>query len=147
MKSIYLIGSLRNPTIPEIGNILRDRGFDVFDDWFAAGKFADDEWRDYEKARGHSYGEALNGLAAHHVFHFDLEHLNRCHVAVLVMPCGRSGHMELGFMMGQGKPGYVLMDNQDRYDVMYLLCHAVKGKVIFALNDLIKELKDGSQHS
>ena len=41
MKTIYLIGSLRNPKIPEIGRQLRDLGFDVLDDWFAAGPRAD----------------------------------------------------------------------------------------------------------
>jgi len=119
MKSIYLIGSLRNPAIPEIGQKLRKLGFDVFDDWYAAGPEADDKWRDYEKARGHSYAEGLQGYAAKHVFEFDLHHLQRCGIAVLIMPAGRSGHLELGYMLGQGKPGYVLMDDPERWDVMY----------------------------
>ena len=36
MKSIYIIGSLRNPEIPLLGNDLRKLGLDVFDDWFSS---------------------------------------------------------------------------------------------------------------
>lgn len=116
---IYLIGSLRNPKIPDIARILRSDGHLVFDDWFAAGPTADDCWRDYEKRRGHSYLEALSGIAARHVFSFDLEHLTRAQAVVLVLPAGKSGHLELGWALGQGKKGYVLLDDPDRWDIMY----------------------------
>ena len=89
---IYLIGSLRNPEIPRIAQKLRALTNDeIFDDWFSAGKDADDNWRDYEKARGRTYIEALGGLAAQHVFAFDLHHLHRCQAAVLMLPAGKSG--------------------------------------------------------
>ena len=118
MKSIYLIGSLRNPEIPKIGVYLRELGFDVFDDWFAGGKIADDSWRDYELTRGRTYQQALEGYAAKHVFEFDLSHLTRSDIGVMILPCGKSGHLELGHMSGD-KPTYVLMDTPDRWDVMY----------------------------
>lgn len=118
-NKIYLIGSLRNPNIVSIGNELRDLGFDVFDDWWAAGKIADDSWRDYEKARGHTYQEALKGYAAKHVFAFDKFYLNQAHAGVLVYPAGKSGHLELGHLVGQNKPGFILLDKvPDRFDVM-----------------------------
>lgn len=120
MKTIYLIGSLRNPEIPSIGNKLRETGWDVFDDWHAAGPKADDEWQRYENERGRSYKAALAGYAARHVFAFDLAHLGRSTHGLLVLPAGKSGHLELGFLIGQGKPGYVLFDKvPERYDVMY----------------------------
>lgn len=123
---IYLIGSLRNPTIPLIAGRLRYAGHEVFDDWYAAGPNADDTWRDYEIGRGHSFTEALSGYAAKHVFSFDQEHLNRAHAGVLVMPAGKSGHLELGYLIGQGKPGYILLDNQpERFDVMYRFAKGV----------------------
>lgn len=40
---VYVIGSLRNPRIPEIANELREKlGCEVFDDWHAAGPHGDD---------------------------------------------------------------------------------------------------------
>ena len=125
-KVIYLIGSLRNPEIPKIGDYLRGLGFEVFDDWFAAGPEADDWWQKYEKGRGHSYPEALKGYAARHVFEFDLHHLGRADLGVLVLPAGKSGHLELGYLIGQGKPGYVLFDKEpERFDVMYQFAKGV----------------------
>lgn len=133
---IYLIGSLRNPEIPKIAMKLRETGLEVFDDWYAAGERADDSWRDYEQSRGSSYQEALQGLAAQHVFQFDLHHLQRASAGVLVLPAGRSGHLELGYLLGQGKKGYILVDNPDRWDVMYLFAT----KVTTALEEIIDHL-------
>lgn len=123
---IYLIGSLRNKQIPSIGSSLRDAGFETFDDWYAAGPEADDKWRDYEKARGRTFVQALNfGEAAHHVFQFDKRHLDKADAAVLVCPAGKSAFLELGYMIGRGKPGYILLDDPDRWDVMFLFANGV----------------------
>ena len=116
---VYLIGSLRNPQVPIIANQLRVAGFEVFDDWFSAGPEADDKWRDYEKARGRSFNEALKGYPARHVFAFDHHHLARASAVALILPAGKSGHLELGWALGQGKPGFILLDNPERWDVMY----------------------------
>ena len=70
-RKIYLIGSLRNPEVPKMAQEIRKLGFDVFDDWYAAGERADDSWKEYEISRGHNYREALSGYAADHVFDFD----------------------------------------------------------------------------
>lgn len=134
---IYLIGSLRNPDIPNIAAKLRSVGLEVFDDWYAAGPEADDKWREYEIGRGRSYLEALqSGLAADHVFKFDLAHLERATDVLLVLPAGKSGHLELGFSLGRGKHGYILLDNPDRWDVMYKFATLVTNK----LEDIIVDI-------
>jgi len=137
MKKVYLIGSLRNPNVIKVGEALRTIGFDVFDDWMAAGPTADDTWREYEIGRGHSFIEALNGYSARHVFDFDKEHLDSADLGVLVMPAGKSGHLELGYLIGQRKPGYILLDAQpERFDVMYKFAT----KVVASLDDLLAAL-------
>ena len=123
--------------MPHIGNQLRAKGFEVFDDWFAGGKIADDEWQAYELVKGSSYRTALRGFAARHVFEFDLFHLNRASLGLLVMPAGKSGHLELGYLMGQGKPGYVLFDKEpERWDVMYQFA----SDVFFDLGDCVDSI-------
>jgi nucleoside 2-deoxyribosyltransferase len=123
---IYIIGSLRNPQVPEVANRLRAERFEVFDDWYAAGPEADDKWREYEQQRGRTYVEALDGAAAKNVFHFDLRNLEKSDAAVLVLPAGKSGHLELGWMAGRGKLTYVLMPEEDvRWDVMYQFANRV----------------------
>ncbi len=117
---IYLIGSLRNPKVPKLGEELRVEGYKVFDDWFAAGKDADTHlWR-YEQGRGHTYTEALSGLAVNHIFEFDRAHLFEADIGILTLPAGKSGHLELGVLIGQGKKTYILLDGEPkRFDVMY----------------------------
>lgn len=135
---IYLIGSLRNPNVPSVGNILRDEGFDAFDDWFSPGPEADDKWRDYEKSRGRSYVEALAGHSARHIFDFDKSHLDSSDAAVMVAPAGKSGHLELGYMIGKRKPGYILFEGEpERWDVMTQFATGV----FLSLNELVGELK------
>lgn len=143
MSNIYLIGSLRNPRVPEIAAKLREAGHEVFDDWYAAGPEADDYWQKYEMAKGHNYKEALQGFAANHVYHYDRSHLDRNDIAILLLPAGKSGHLELGYMIGQGKPGYILFDGQmpERWDVMYLFSSGV----FFDVDDLINQLSDSKK--
>lgn len=127
MKSVYLIGSLRNSKIPRLASRLEQQlGIEVFDSWFSPGPEADSYWRKYEKLRGRSYKQALNSYAAKHVFEFDKFNIDRCDAGLLIMPAGRSGHLELGYMLGQGKPGYILFDKEpSRWDVMVQFATAV----------------------
>ena len=119
-ETIYLIGSLRLDGVREFAEELRETGFDVFDDWHAAGPHADDIWQEYEQHRGRSYLEALEGFHAKHVFELDERHLNRAQIGILMLPAGKSAHLELGYLLGQRKRGYVLFDKEpERYDVMY----------------------------
>jgi nucleoside 2-deoxyribosyltransferase len=138
IKSIYLIGSLRNQEIPVIGDTLRAEGFDAFDEWHSAGKEADDEFQAYRLGRGLSYRQALNTYAAKHIFSFDKYHLDRCDAAVLVMPAGKSGHLEAGYMAGTGKPVFVLFNGEpERFDQMYQFCT----DVCFSVKELIDAIK------
>lgn len=137
---VYVIGSLRNPRVPEVAKALREAGFEVFDDWYAAGERADDAWQEYEKARGRTYEQALQGHAAKHVFNFDKTHLDASDAAILVGPAGKSGHLELGYMIGKGKLGYILIDPvtaDSRWDVMYQFADRATQE----LDQIIEDLK------
>ena len=145
-QPIYLVGSLRNPLIPTIAYDLRKEGFDIFDSWYAAGPIADDSWMQYERSRGLSYKEALKDWAATHVFDFDRFHLNRCRAGILAMPAGKSGHLELGYLMGQNKPGWILYpgdpstnDAEFRWDVMSQFANQ---GIFFSMEELIADMKE-----
>ncbi len=135
---IYLISSLKNDDVPEISNkIEEETGVEVFDSWYSPGPNADDHWKEYEEARGRSYEEALKHYAGKHVFEFDKFHIDRATIGLLILPSGKSAHLELGYMIGKGKRCYVLMDVPDRWDVMYQFTTGI----YFNMEDLIKELK------
>lgn len=138
IKSIYIIGALRNQSIPQFANELQAQGYEAFADWFTPGPDADDYWRDYSKIRGLSYKQALASYAAKHVFEFDKFHLDRCDAAVLLMPAGKSGHLELGYVVGTGKPGFILFEEEpERYDVMVQFAT----DIFFKKEDLFNHLK------
>lgn len=138
MPKVYLIGSLANAKIPHIANRIRKAGFEVFDQWWAPGKFADSYWRHYTKIRGLSFKEALRDYAGSHIFNFDKGHIDNSDIAVLCLPAGRSGHMELGYAIGKGKKGYILFESEPiRYDVMY----GFATDIFFNEKDLIKVLR------
>lgn len=125
----YMIGSLRNREVVQaLSADLRQvfPGVEFFDDWLSPGPEADDMWKTYETARGRTYCGALQGHAARHVFAFDKHHLDTSDIAVLVCPAGKSCHLEAGYMVGQGKPVAILLEEKDcRWDVMYQFADAV----------------------
>lgn len=136
---LYLTGTLKNPRVPEIGIALRAEGFDVMDEWFTPGEHADENWQAYEKLRGRTYQEALQGRAATNIYLFDRAYLDLSDIVVLVMPVGKSAMLELGYAAGRGKHTYILLDGVDpeRYDIM----PGMAEKVFFSLGDLIKYLR------
>jgi len=138
--SIYLMGALKNELrIPEIGNSLRSEGYFVMDEWITPGEHADENWQRYEKIRGRNYKEALKGIAATNIFLFDRSYIDISDVGVLVLPCGKSAFLELGYAKGRGKKTFILLDGQEpsRYDIMPNFAD----KICFDIEELKQELK------
>lgn len=134
---IYLCGSLRHNRVREVAAALRAHRLEVFDDWHAAGPEADDIWQKYEIERGRTFREALYGKHARNVFEYDKRNLDAASAGVMVMPAGKSGHMELCYLIGQGKPGYILLEQEpERWDIMYRFAT----NVFYWTDELIKEL-------
>ena len=65
-----------------------------------------------------------------------LEEADTC---VLVMPSGRSAHLEAGYMIGQDKPTLVYMPEMSEPELMYLLADRVVNN-IFQVVDWVNDL-------
>lgn len=65
------------------------------------------------------YVHALNHPTAQAGFDSDFNAMQKCDTCVLVLPCGRSAHLELGWFVGQGKRTAVLLDNPVIPELMY----------------------------
>jgi hypothetical protein len=140
---VYIIGSMRNPLVPETANALRGEGHEVYDDWHASGPESDDYWMAYERAKGHDYLTALDGWAARHIFENDLQHLTEAEAVVLVHPAGRSAHLELGWAIGQGKLPFILMPEEpDRWDVMARFALDAGGDIVYTVQDLLEAMPE-----
>ena len=139
---LYIIGSLRNPTIPAVALALTAAGHEVFTDWFAPGPQADDFWQAYETSQGRGYFEAMNRPHAWHVFEYDKKWLDWADGVVLVLPAGKSAHIELGYTVGRGKPAYVLFPEEpERFDIMYRFASGIYASV----EELVKGLEASAQ--
>lgn len=142
---VYIVGSLRNPEIPRISNLVRDAGYEPFSDWYGGGPTADDTWKSNELAQGRTYVQALRGYLAQNTFALDKRHLDRCNAAVMVMPAGRSAHLEFGYITGQGKPGIILYPGEpaadERWDVMSAFAYVHGGGVCFDEDQMLAQLE------
>ena len=108
---IYVASSWRNPRQPGIVQALRAAGHEVYD-FRGHGDFhwsdIDPQWESWTPADA---AEALRHPIAQRSFALDMEALKACDALVLVMPCGRSGHLELGYAIGAGKRTAVLLED------------------------------------
>lgn len=138
MKTVYIIGSMSNEVVPETAKQIRAAGFEAFDSWYSPGPEADEYWKAHAIQQGQSYSEALKDYHARNVFEFDKRHLDRCDMALLVMPAGRSGHLELGYMIGSGKRAWILLDSPDRWDIMVQFATGWSE----SLDEIIHEMKE-----
>jgi hypothetical protein len=136
-RRIYVIGSLRNTEVPRLANALRANGHYVFDEWYSPGPEADEYWQRYEQQRGLGFVQALQEPHAWNVLNFDKRNIDSCDTCVLLMPAGKSGHMELGYAIGTGKQGHILLNGEpERWDVMYRFAHGVH----YDVNQLLEAL-------
>ena len=135
---VYLVSSLKNKRVVEMANALEVSGITPFTDWQCPGPDADDFLRDHYAARGKTFLDAMASPAVECIWQFDKHWLDKANACVMLMPCGKSGHLELGYALGKGKPSYIFYDEvPERIDVM----HRYATGLFFSMDELIKELK------
>ena len=131
---IYVASSWRNPIQPEIVVALRKAGHKVYDfrnpapgvhgfAWRDCGGIAASEGPGTGAATIPSYLEAIVSARAKEGFRHDKDALDWCDICVLVLPSGRSAHLEAGYAAGCGKHVIVYL-HPDKFEpeLMYLLC-------------------------
>lgn len=125
MARIYLASSWRNKLQPALVATLRGAGHQVYDfrnPPHGRGGFAweavDTGWRGWT-ARG--YRNALKSPIAQAGFKSDKDGMDWADVCVLLLPCGRSAHLEAGYMAGQGKRVIVFTHDGEEPELMALL--------------------------
>ena len=122
---IYVASSWRNYRQLEVVEILRGQGHEVYDfrnpnpgnigfHWSQI----DSDWKSWTSE---DYRQALNRPRAQSGFYNDLDAMKWADIFVLVLPCGRSAHLEAGWAIGQGKPVCILLDDESEPELMYKL--------------------------
>lgn len=120
---IYVASSWRNDFQPQMVKMLQMAGHEVYDfkglesnggtgfHW----SDIDPDWKDWTPEE---FAEKINHPIAKKGFDRDFEAMEWCDTMVLVMPCGRSAHLELGWACGAGKHTAILLSDGEP-ELMY----------------------------
>jgi hypothetical protein len=140
---IYVASNWRNQIQPHIVDTLRELGHEVYDFKNPAPGNTGFHWseidRDWERWQDAEYLLALRHPIAESGFKNDWEAMQWADAGVLVLPCGRSAHLEAGYFVGAGKPLYIVLGNENPVvpELMYKMATAI----LPGLASLIEVLK------
>src|SRR5574338_62989 len=99
---IYVASSWRNDIYPEVVTRLRAEGHDVYDFRNTESSFRwnqiDSNWENWT---AYDYREALSHPLAREGFWRDYNAMQEADAFILVLPSGRSAHLEAGWATGQ----------------------------------------------
>lgn len=121
---VYVASSWRNDRQPAVVEQLRAEGHEVYDfrnpmqgdSGFGWGEI-DPEWTAVDLER---FRTMLDHPRAQQAFDNDFDAMKWADACVLVMPCGRSAHLEAGWFTGAGKLTVVLLSDGEP-ELMYKL--------------------------
>jgi hypothetical protein len=126
---IYVASSWRNERQQEVVAALRDAGHEVYDfrnpsekDKGFAWSDIDPNWKDWTNEQ---YRQALSHPIAEKGFANDFNAMAWADACVMVMPCGRSAHVEAGWMQGSDRPTIVLQEKEAEPELMYKMFELV----------------------
>jgi len=139
---IYVASSWRNSHQPYVVEALREMGCEVYDfrnPPHGRGGFAwsqiDPAWQSWTPAQ---WRDALRHPLAVEGFNSDKAGMDWADACVLVLPCGRSAHLEAGWFAGKGKPVAFLALEPSEPDLMVGLGNGVLTSFV-ELGDWIAE--------
>jgi hypothetical protein len=119
---VYVASSWRNSAQPAVCAVLKAAGIQHYDfrnPMPGVGGFHWSEVMEHYDRGGEGVGQlapaeeyvaALEHPLAVDGFHRDWDAMQRADCCVLVLPCNRSAHLELGWFVGQGRRTAVLLD-------------------------------------
>lgn len=145
MSKIYVASSWRNEYYPRVISALMQAGHEVWD-WrnpptgSGGFKWQDVGMPDYKHGDRVSYIDYIDMIEqprAIEGFQADFKGMQWCDIGVLLLPSGRSAHIEAGWIRGQAKALYVIRPEDDEPDLMHKLASAIFQNA----DDLIGHLK------
>lgn len=135
-RKVYVASSWRNRYQQDVVKILRDTNHLVYDFMHPTEGYhnpeglpngfqwseIDPEWEQWDTSE---YLEALDSPLAVRGFKSDWDAMVWADTCVLVLPSGRSAHIEAGYFVGAGKDLHILMPEVEPPDLMYKMATKV----------------------
>ena len=129
---IYVASSWKNANrVRNLVDVLRSIGYIVYDFTYHSFNWADlnlPNAKEEAKIDGRAKlatPEWFNHPEVSKHFQSDLAALNACDLLIAIFPCGKSTHIEVGFVAGRGKDVYALSDEPLGRDLLYKLFEKV----------------------
>lgn len=134
-QRIYVASSWRNMLQQGVVHTLRAAKFEVYDfkapgvgrngfkwsdvDLQHSNSLSDTDPNSVDLSDAKDYIEALQKPRAEEGFNSDFDAMKWADTFVLVLPCGRSAHLELGWAVGAGKRTAILLEDPCTPELMY----------------------------
>lgn len=134
---IYVATSWKNVHCTAVVDALRAEGHEVYDfreagfAWSQAGVSAHKEMTSDEMNQALTHPVAIDG------YNRDMLHLEQCDLCVLVLPSGKSAHLEAGYASGEDKFVIVYSPGPMTPELMYKMTEGV----VSSLPALIKMVR------
>ena len=128
-RKVYVASSWRNFAQPGVVAAIRNMGHEVYD--FKNPKESDSgfHWLDidggWQSWDAERYVKALDHPLAEAGFKSDFDAMEWADTFVLVQPCGRSAHLEMGWAVGAGKGTIMLLGPDIEPELMVKMCDHV----------------------
>ena len=139
MKKLYLASSWKNTNYENVKNAIEKLERFYIYDFRKQNTAFDWHWIDanWEKWTNKQFISALDNHYAKDAFNDDFSHLRDCDICVLITPCGKSSHLELGYAAGLGKETYVLLMDDQRPELSYKMA----SYIVTSLDELLVMLR------
>lgn len=125
---VYVASSWRNKVQPYVVSRLVAAGHEVYDFRNPPGGDKGFHWHDidpdWQNWSPELYRNSLSHPLAEQGYLVDHEGMQWADAFVLVMPCGRSAHLELGWAVGSGKKTAILLSDGEP-ELMYKMVDLV----------------------
>ena len=125
-RKIYVASSWRNPHQTIVVGALRTGGHSVYDfknprpnDSGFSWSLIDENWENWS---AREYIAALDHPIAKDGYASDMNAMKWADTFLLLLPCGRSAHLELGWACGQGKQTILLTHDGEEPELMAKMC-------------------------
>lgn len=125
---VYVASSWRNPIHVAVCAALKASGIDHYDFRNPAPGVTGFSWREVggkalsgqrQEEDVDTYLKMINHPVAVMGYRRDFEAMEKADAFVLVLPCGRSAHLELGWAVGAGKKTAILLEDPLEPELMY----------------------------
>jgi hypothetical protein len=139
---IYLASSWRNVYQDSTLKMLRSAGYSVYDFKNPVEDNNGFSWKeidgDYNNWTTEQYIDILSNPIAERGYSLDWSAMQKATHCVLLLPCGRSAHIEAGYFVGAGKPLYILIPT---YKTEPELMYKIADGIFTNVNALVKHIQ------